>query len=157
MIVAMSGCVGAVIVDRFGGRTAWSVLLLLAVGLWTVYRWNATEQSGHGDLRWYALYQGLVILIGALLLALFASRNGLTQAFVIAVAGNVVAKVFELLDRPIFNALGGFVSGHTLKHLSAGLAFLPLAFAIQRIGKERTVHADAVADPAIAGSARLRK
>lgn len=100
MIVAMSGCVGAVIADRFGGKAAWSTLVLLAVGFWTVWQWNASEQASHGDLRWYALYQGLVILVGALLLLLFASRNGLTRAFVIAVAGNVLAKVFELLDRP---------------------------------------------------------
>ena len=141
MIVAMSGCVGAVITDRFGGPTAWSVVLLLIVGLWTVYQWNASEQQGHSDLRWYALYQGLVILVGALLLLLFKSRNGATQAFVIAVTGNVLAKVFELLDRPIF-ALGGIVSGHTLKHLSAGLAFLPLAFFIKRLNQEKAANAN---------------
>jgi hypothetical protein len=91
-----------------------------------------------GDLRWYALYQGLVMIVGAILLLLFASRNGLTQVFVIAVAGNVLAKLFELLDKPIF-ALGGIASGHTLKHLSAGLAFLPLAFFVRRLGRERSV------------------
>jgi hypothetical protein len=95
MIVAMSGCVGAVIADRFGGKTAWSVPVLLVVGLWTVHQWNASEQIGQGDLRWYALYQGLVMIVGAMLLLLFASRNGLTQVFVIAVAGNVLAKVLS--------------------------------------------------------------
>jgi hypothetical protein len=138
MIVAMSGCVGAVIADRFGGKTAWSVPVLLVIGLWTVYQWNASEQLGQGDLRWYALYQGLVMIVGALLLLLFASRNGLTQVFVIAVAGNILAKLFELLDKPIF-ALGGIASGHTLKHLSAGLAFLPLAFFVRRLGREHLV------------------
>lgn len=138
MIVAMSGCVGAVIADRFGGKTAWSVPLMLVIGLWTVYQWNASEQLGQGDLRWYALYQGLVMIVGALLLLLFTSRNGATAVFVMAVAGNVLAKVFELLDKPIF-ALGGIASGHTLKHLSAGLAFLPLAFFVRRLGRERTV------------------
>jgi hypothetical protein len=57
---------------------------------------------------------------------------------VIAVAGNVVAKVFELLDKPLYS-LGGIVSGHTLKHLSAGLAFLPLVFLIRQIGQQRMV------------------
>jgi hypothetical protein len=138
MIVAMSGCVGAVIADRFGGATAWSVIVLLVTGLWTVHLWNASEQARHSDLRWYALYQGLVILVGALLLLFFSSRNGATKVFVIAVAGNVLAKVFELLDKPIF-ALGGIISGHTLKHLSAGLAFLPLAFFIYRIEQQRMI------------------
>jgi hypothetical protein len=151
MIVAMSGCVGAVIADRFGGATAWSVILLLVVGLWTVYEWNTSEQARHSDLRWYALYQGLVILIGALLLLLFASRNGATKVFVIAVAGNVLAKIFELLDKPIF-ALGGIISGHTLKHLSAGLAFLPLAFFVHQI-EQRHIFADKPKQ-ALAGSGR---
>ena len=131
MIIAMAGCGGALLTDRFGGRAAWIVAPLLATGLWTVYHWNASEAAGHGDLRWYALYEGLIILTGVLLLVLFPSRNRATPAFVIVVAGNVAAKLFELLDKPIF-AAGGILSGHTLKHLSAGLAFLPLVLLIRR-------------------------
>ena len=131
MIIAMAGCGGALLTDRFGGRAVWTVAPLIATGLWTVYQWNASEAAGHGDLRWYSLYQGWIILTGALLLWMFPSRNQATPAFVIAVAGNVAAKLFELLDRPIY-APGGIVSGHTLKHLSAGLAFLPLVFLMRR-------------------------
>ena len=109
---------------------------LIALGLWTVYQWNASEQARHGDLRWYALYEGLIILTGVLLLWMFPSRNRATPVFVIAVAGNVVAKLFELLDKPIY-ALGGVVSGHTLKHLCAGLSFLPLAFLMRRTEREQ--------------------
>jgi hypothetical protein len=138
MVIAMSGCVGAVLADRFGGATAWSLAGLMAIGLWTVHEWSVSEQLGRGDLRWYALYQGLIFLVAALLLLLFPSCNGVTMAFVAAGAGNVAAKLFELLDKPIY-ALGGIVSGHTLKHLSAGLAFLPLAFLIRKIGNQRMV------------------
>lgn len=138
MIIAMAGCVGAVLADRFGGASAWAITALLAIGLWTVHHWSVSEELGQGDLRWYALYQGLIILVGALLLVLFPSRNGATPAFMIAVAGNVAAKVFELLDKPLYS-LGGIVSGHTLKHLSAGLAFLPLVFLIRQIGQQRMV------------------
>src|SRR5581483_11287959 len=98
MIIAMAGCIGAIVADRFGGASAWGITALLAVGLWTVHRWNVTEELGQGDLRWYALYQGLIILVGVLLLVLFPSRNAATPAFVFAVAGNITAKVFELLD-----------------------------------------------------------
>jgi predicted membrane channel-forming protein YqfA (hemolysin III family) len=138
MIVAMSGVLGAMIADRFGGATAWSLAGLMAIGLWTVHEWSVSEQLGRGDLRWYALYQGLTFLVSALLLVLFPSRNGATPAFVAAGLGNVAAKLFELLDKPIY-ALGGIVSGHTLKHLFAGLAFLPLVFLIRRIGNQRMV------------------
>jgi hypothetical protein len=138
MIVAMAGCLGSVVADRFGGATAWSVAALLAIGLWTVHHWTATEELGQGDLQWYGLYQGLIIIVVGLLVLLFPSRNGTTAAFVIAGAGNIAAKLFEFLDRPIY-AAGGIVSGHTLKHLSAGLAFLPLALLLRRIGNQRMV------------------
>ena len=153
MIIAMAGCLGSVLADRLGGATAWSVAALIAVGLWTVHHWSAGEQIGLGDLRWYALYQGLVILVGVLLLLLFPSRNAATPAFAIAVAGNIAAKIFELLDKPIF-VLGGIVSGHTLKHLSAGLAFLPLVFLIRRIGQQRMVDDTYRPDLVSAGSER---
>jgi hypothetical protein len=128
--IVLAGCIGTVLADRFGGARAWLLAALLAVGLWTVHHWSAS-----GDLRWYALYQGLTFVVAALLLLLFPSRNNATPAIAIALLGNVAAKIFELLDQPIY-ALGGVVSGHTLKHLAAGLAFLPLAFLIRRIGKQ---------------------
>jgi len=131
--IVLAGCIGAVVADRFGGASAWSVAALVALGLWTVHHWTATA-----DLRWYALYQGLAFVFATLLLLLFPSRNNATPAIVIALLGNVAAKLFELLDRPIYS-LGWVVSGHTLKHLSAGLAFLPLALLIGRIGKQRMV------------------
>lgn len=153
MVIAMAGCGGALLTDRFGGRTAWAVAPLLATGLWTVYQWNTSEAAGHGDLRWYALYEGLIILTGALLLWMFPSRNQATTVFVIAVAGNVLAKLFELLDKPIY-ALGGLVSGHTLKHLSAGLAFLPLVFLIRRMATKKLSDGPLRTDPVSAGSGR---
>jgi hypothetical protein len=121
--------------------------------LWTVYQWTVSEQLGRGDLRWYALYEGLIILASALLLLLFPSRNTATMAFVIAVAGNVAAKVFELLDKQIY-AFGGIVSGHTLKHLCAGLSFLPLVFLIRRIAKKRLEDDSLRPELAVTGSAR---
>jgi hypothetical protein len=153
MIIAMAGCGGALLTDRFGGRAAWIVTPLLASGLWTVYQWSASEAAGHGDLRWYALYEGLIILTGALLLWMFPSRNHATPVFVIAVAGNVLAKLFELLDKPIY-ALGGIVSGHTLKHLCAGLAFLPLVFLIRRMATKKLSGAPVRTDLVSAGSGR---
>jgi hypothetical protein len=92
------------------------------------------------------------MVAGAMLLLFFPSRNGATPAFVIAGAGNVAAKFFEFLDQPIY-ALGGVVSGHTLKHLSAGLAFLPLAFLLRRMAK-RTAEDRTSPELKMAGSGR---
>jgi hypothetical protein len=43
-----------------------------------------------------------------------------------------VAKVFELGDEAIFHATGEVVSGHTLKHLVAALAVLPVLVAVRQ-------------------------
>lgn len=145
MTVAMAGFITALLCDRFsakslstparenpkparaGDPSLWMLPLLLIVGIGSVIQWHLSEQQGHGDLRWYALYQGLTIVVGIGVLLLFPSRKNNTREFAIAVVGNIAAKLFELLDKPIFH-LRGIVSGHTLKHLSAGLSFVPLAF-----------------------------
>lgn len=131
MTLGMAGFIGVLLTDRFG-RIGIQLLPVLAVaGAATVLQWDMSERQGHGDVRWYALYQGLAFIIGVGLLILFPSPRESAGAFAIAVAGNIAAKLFELLDKPIF-ALGGIVSGHTLKHLSAGLAFIPLVVMLAR-------------------------
>jgi hypothetical protein len=125
MTLAMSGFLSLLLLNRVHSRIGWVLPALLALGVATVLQWNWSEANGRGDLRWYLLFQGLVMLSGVLLLIMFpAIRNEPTRALVIAVCANIAAKLFELLDAPIF-ATGGIVSGHTLKHLSAGLGFIP--------------------------------
>jgi hypothetical protein len=84
---------------------------------------------------------------------MFPSRNQATPVFVIAVAGNVLAKLFELLDKPIY-ALSGIASEHMLKHLCAGLAFLPLVFLIRRMATKKLSDGSFQTDLISAGSAR---
>jgi hypothetical protein len=127
----MAGFVGALLVDRFGPRVAGAVPALMVVGMGSVVQWGISEQHGQGDLRWYALYQGLVMIFAAELLLMFPSLGNSTRPFVIAALANLAAKIFELLDAPIYQ-LGGIVSGHTLKHLSASLGFIPLVLLVRR-------------------------
>jgi hypothetical protein len=112
MTIAMAGFVGALLVDRFGARVISALPLLMAVGIGSVVQWGLSENQGHGDLRWYALYQGMVMIFAAQLLLMFPSLGTSTRAFAIAAIANLAAKVFELLDVPIYQ-LGGIVSGHT--------------------------------------------
>lgn len=131
MTIAMAGFLIVLICDRFGSPGLWVLPLLLFIGIVSVIQWSASEEHGHGDLRWYALYQGLTIILGTAILLLFASRRNSAPPFAIAVIGNIAAKVFELLDKPIYQ-WGGLVSGHTLKHLSASLSFVPLVIFMYR-------------------------
>ena len=71
------------------------------------------------------------MIFAAELLLMFPSLGTGTREFALAAIANVAAKVFELLDAPIYQ-VGGIVSGHTLKHLSASLGFISLAMLVRR-------------------------
>ncbi len=131
MTIAMAGFVVALLVDRFGPRVISLLPVLMAVGVGSVVQWGLSEQHGHGDLRWYALYQGMIMIFAAEVLLMFPSPESGTREFAIAALANLAAKIFELLDVPIYQ-FGGIISGHTLKHLSASLGFISLVVLVWR-------------------------
>ncbi|HEX7287095.1 MAG TPA: ceramidase domain-containing protein [Candidatus Angelobacter sp.] len=124
MTIAMAGIISFLFVNRVVQGGLWILPVLLVAGGGSVLQWSWSEQQGKGDLRWYLLYQAMAFVVGMALLLLFPRRGIATRAVVIALLSNIAAKVFELLDKPIY-AMGGLVSGHTLKHLAASLGFIP--------------------------------
>ncbi|MDT8444679.1 MAG: ceramidase domain-containing protein [Desulfuromonadales bacterium] len=102
----------------FGSR---ALLPLLAAGIASVVWWHLTEQAGFGDLRPYGFVHFYPAILIPLLLLLFPPRYtregevwGVLFLFVLTV-------VCEHFDRALFT-LGSLVSGHTFKHLFAGVA-----------------------------------
>jgi hypothetical protein len=121
MTLVFMSIVAAVVVERVSLRAGlWLLPLLLLIGIASVLQWHASELCGAGDLRFYAAVQtySAVVLLVALL---FPSRYSRGSDFAVVVGFYALAKVLELLDKPIF-ALGNIVSGHTLKHLAAAAA-----------------------------------
>ena len=118
MTIVFMSMVAAVISERVSVRAGLCLLpLLLLVGVGSVLQWYASELRGAGDLRLYAavqVYSGLVLLFALLLPARYTRGSD----FGVVVGFYVLAKLLELLDRPIFS-VGHWVSGHTLKHLAA--------------------------------------
>ena len=98
---------------------------LVAIGVLSVAYWHATD-----DLRPYALVQFLPLVAIPVLLSAFdpAFTHGAWQMY--ALGWHAAAKVFEALDVPIFQATGGRVSGHTLKHLAASVVPLCMAYMV---------------------------
>ncbi len=137
MTIAMAGFMAALIADRIGKIGVRLMPFIAVVGIISVLQWGWSEQQGHGDLRFYAFYQGMTIIAGVAIIVMFSSNFAGTREFVTVAACNVLSKIFELFDKPVF-ALGGIVSGHTLKHLSAGLGFLPLVWLLARVRKPLT-------------------
>src|SRR5262249_4053566 len=125
MTLAMAGIIAWLAANRFPSVPWWILPLLLVIGVGSVLQWDWSESRGAGDLRWYLLFQTLTFIVATALVVMFPAPGEPKRALAIALGANVVAKVFELLDKPIF-AVGGIVSGHTLKHLAAALGFIPL-------------------------------
>jgi len=105
------------------------VLGLFAVA--SVAWWVYTDNSGADDLRPYLLLQGLPLVLIPLWQAIHRAPRADRIAFAAAMALYVLAKVAELHDHEIANALG-FVSGHTLKHLIATTATAAVVWGLTR-------------------------
>ena len=108
--------------ERISVNTGTRLLVpLLIFGIASVLYWNVTLARGAGDLRPYVLAQFGSLLILLLIVALFPPRYTRGVDLIVSLLIYALAKVFEAADRPIFN-LGGIVSGHTLKHVTAAVS-----------------------------------
>lgn len=96
---------------------------LLITGIASVTYWYLTEQSGHGDLRAYALVQFLPVALIPLILRLFDSKLNNDKYMWGVLGAYVLSKLMELFDGQLYSALG-LLSGHTLKHLVAAFGTL---------------------------------
>jgi hypothetical protein len=121
MTIVFMSLVAAMIAERISVRGAlWLWPALLTVGILSVLQWHWSEQAGRGDLRFYAAVQVYAVLV--LLLMLFLpARYSRSSDLGVVVGLYVLAKLLESFDKQVF-ALGHIVSGHTLKHIAAGLA-----------------------------------
>lgn len=89
----------------------------LVLGLSIVIHWYWVD-----DLRLYFVLQGVVFSSGFLAVIGFESPYGRRDFVYTALGFYVLAIIFERLDRAVFDVTGGVISGHTVKHLLAGLA-----------------------------------
>ena len=122
MSFGFASLLGAVIAERISVRAGLRLLLpLLIFGAGSVLYWNYTQERGQGDLRAYVLTQFGFLLMLVLLVALFAPRYTRGGELIVSLGIYALAKGSEALDRPIF-AVGGIVSGHTLKHVAAAVS-----------------------------------
>jgi hypothetical protein len=136
MAVGFMGLFTALIAERIdpaaGARLLWPAV---AAGVASVVYWWLSEQGGAGDLRPYFLVQFYPLTALPLLLVLFPGAYTGTSAYVVALLAYALAKLAEVADARIF-ALGGIVSGHTLKHL---LAAAGIGALVQMLARRRAL------------------
>ncbi|MEH6357918.1 MAG: protein phosphatase 2C-like protein [Pseudomonadales bacterium] len=133
MTIAFMGLFSLVLADRIDMRWAKALWPLLMLGVASVWYWAWTEVQGVGDLRPYALIQFLPMLLIPLMLIMYPAPRRDFGCYIGLICCYGLAKVLEYFDVWVFE-LTGLVSGHTLKHLAAGLATLFL----YRLWKQHT-------------------
>ena len=91
----------------------------MSFSVFSVVYWAFTD-----DLRIYAFVQGYFLLTIPVYYILFSERvryENYKQIFV-SLGFYALAKMTEKFDKQVFALTGRTVSGHTLKHLLAGIA-----------------------------------
>ena len=128
MSFAFMSMYAAIISDRVS-RLAGLLLLpiLIFAGVAATTYWAMSELALAGDLRVYLLVQLIPALTIPLIILLFGDGVGRDRYLVAMLALYGTAMLLEHYDRAIFDAFGGFVSGHSLKHLvAAGAGYMVL-------------------------------
>ncbi len=104
---------------------------LIALGTGSVLYWYATESSGCGDLRLYALVQYLPLLLIPVIVILFKSNLAPVTYLWAACGAYAAAKLAESFDKTIYGA-GYILSGHSVKHLAAAYGAFAFSVALRR-------------------------
>lgn len=127
MALVFMPLLGATLAERLRWRSDLPLLALSLLGVGTVVYWNIT-----GNLLPYFVAEGGSILLLLLAVVLLPTPwSGRAQLFAV-LAVYLVAFACEQGDKLVFHATGGGVSGHTIKHLVAALAFYVLLRMLQR-------------------------
>jgi hypothetical protein len=95
---------------------------LMSVAVFGVFWWYYTGENGQGDLRPYLLLQCLPLVLIPLWQAIYGATRSDRLVFGLAIGLYAVAKAAEWYDHGLLVLLGGWISGHTIKHLLAAAA-----------------------------------
>lgn len=155
MTITFMGLVASQIVDRINIRVGLALLVpMLLIGAASVIYWRATERAGVGNVLPYGILQGYSVVIVLLLAVLSPSRYTRGNDLYWVFGWYVLSKLLESFDTEVLELLGGFVSGHTLKHLAAAIAgFIVCSMLLRRTLKEpdweRSSDASRTASPSV--------
>lgn len=127
MTVAFAGLIGLAVADRVSHRAGWPVAWFVMVGGLIA----ALVHQQTGNVVPWALVQfgGMALVVVLAAMRPIGGAPGLKLCGVIAFYA--LAKVLELGDHAIFDATHHMISGHSLKHMVAALAAVPVLMAIR--------------------------
>jgi len=131
MTLAFAGLLGLAGATRVSDRAGqWLALIVLVFGTWSIWGWSTTANI----LPWTLLqFGGIALILG--LACLPARAGALPVCWIAVILAYALAKVLELFDLPVYQLTGELVSGHTLKHIVASCAALPVLHATYRASR----------------------
>ena len=143
MVLPFAGLLGLAAASRVSARAgvaaAGTVLLAGPMAVWV---WVHT-----GNLLPWAVVQLGGLLVVLVLACVPPRADGLALHLGVVVVLYALAKLLEAADHPVFEATGGWVSGHSLKHVLAAGAAWPVLTALGSLVALR--HSDAAAMPLV--------
>jgi hypothetical protein len=128
MAIAFAGLLGLAAATRVSDRAGqWLTLAVLVCGACSI--WILSTSSN--VLPWAVLqYGGIALMLG---LGFLASReSALPVPWITVIVVYALAKFLEQTDAQVYHLTGEMVSGHTLKHIVASFAALPVLRAMSR-------------------------
>jgi hypothetical protein len=132
MTCSFTSMVVVTYMERVNLRTGYLALVpALLLGILSVVYWVVTNWSGRGEYKFYLFVQFFSPVLLVLIIGLFPPRYSGIRYLVAAFGLYIAAKLFEVYDYAIYRALGRSVSGHSLKHVTAGIACLSLLLMLQ--------------------------
>jgi hypothetical protein len=138
LTVTFMGLFTAILAERLHAACArWLLAPLVLLGAASVFYWDYTERIGAGDLRFYFTIQFFPLILVPILLATCPPRYTGVGDLVASLLCYGLAKALELLDRQVYTGTA-FVSGHTLKHIVAGIG---AGMIIVMLMRRRPMHA----------------
>lgn len=139
MIFSFAGFFSFVISQHLNEKAGSLLLIpLIITGLASISYWIQGETVGTGDLRPYIIIQYLPALLIPIILVLFPATNYKEKYTWYSLLLYAAAKVAEVYDAEIMNALG-LISGHSLKHIMSALIGITFYKAIKTSEVSNTV------------------
>ena len=123
MTCSFTSIVVVTYMERVNLRTGFRAFApALVLGALSVVYWEFTTALGRGEYKFYLFVQFFSPVLLALMIGLFPPRYTGIRYLIVAFSLYVVAKLLEVYDYAIYRILDGAVSGHALKHVTAGVA-----------------------------------
>ncbi len=127
LTIGFMGLFAAVLGEYISSRLRVLLIPALLLGLASVLYWHWFD-----DLRLYYWVQGAPLLILPLVLLLYPAKYSHRWLLFAGIFLYGVAKLAELGDKVTLSLTQGVISGHTIKHLVAGVACFAFALSLDK-------------------------